>query len=48
MSEAVMEKEKPVGEKKSFKHFLGKFGALIGLIILTVVFNIFYDKFIKL
>ncbi|OXS79438.1 ABC transporter permease [Domibacillus enclensis] len=46
MSEAVIEKEKPVGEKKSFKHFLGKFGALIGLIILTVVLTFLSDKFL--
>lgn len=46
MSEALVQKEKVVDEKKSFKHYLGKFGALIGLIILTVVLTFMSDKFL--
>ncbi|OLN23905.1 sugar ABC transporter permease [Domibacillus antri] len=46
MSEAVIQKEQAAEEKKSFKHFLSKFGALIGLIILVVVLTFMSDKFL--
>lgn len=35
-------------EKKSVKHYLSKFGALIGLIILCTVLTILSDKFLTI
>ncbi|OXS78743.1 ABC transporter permease [Domibacillus enclensis] len=45
MSEATMEKQKTARDH-SWKWFLSKFGALIGLIILTVVLTFMSDKFL--
>ncbi|AQX55609.1 ABC transporter permease [Priestia flexa] len=46
MSEVIIQKKPAPSEKKSFKHFLGKFGALIGLIILSGILTLLSDKFL--
>lgn len=46
MAEIVLEKTKELNEKKSLKQYIGKFGALIGLVSLCIILTVLSDKFL--
>jgi ribose transport system permease protein len=46
MAEIVMGKSKATKEKKTPRYYLGKFGALIGLVLLSVTLTLLSDKFL--
>ncbi|MFC3884588.1 ABC transporter permease [Bacillus songklensis] len=46
MAEIIVEKSKAAKEGKSTRYYLEKFGALIGLVLLSVILTVLSDKFL--